>query len=115
MLDNIVNENDKKTINMDSCVMLVYAAESSTKQILISSSLEGKTIVVDKVVFTKKNDPRNVARWMSAISELVSQGYIKMINRNIFEVTYSGYVFSDQIKDELKIDVSHEFEEYLVD
>ena len=38
-----------------------------------------------------------------------------MINRNIFEVTYSGYVFSDQIKDELKIDVSHEFEEYLVD
>lgn len=115
VLDNIVNANDKKTINMDSCVMLVYAAESSTKQILISSSLEGKTIVVDKVVFTKKNDPRNVARWMSAISELVSQGYIKMINANIFEVTYSGYIFSDQIKDELKIDVSHEFEEYLVD
>lgn len=115
VLDNIVNANDKKTINMDSCVMLVYAAESSTKQILISSSLEGKTIAVDKVVFTKKNDPRNAARWMSAISELVSQGYIKMINANIFEVTYSGYIFSDQIKDELKIDVSHEFEEYLVD
>lgn len=115
VLDNIVNATDRKTINMDSCVMLVYAAESSTKQILISSSLEGKTITVDKIVFTKKNDPRNVARWMSAISELVSQGYIKMINGNIFEVTYSGYIFSDQIKDELKIDVSHEFEEYLVD
>ncbi len=95
--------------------MLVYVAESSTKQILVSSSLEGKTISVDKIVFTKKNDPRNVARWTSAILELANQGYIKMINGNLFEVTYSGYIFSDKIKEELKIDVSHEFEEYLVD
>lgn len=82
---------------------------------MVSSSFEGKAISVDKIVFTKKNDPRIVARWTAAISELVNQGYIKMINENIFEVTYSGYVFSDQIKEELRIDVSHGFEEYLID
>ena len=115
VLDNIANGSERKTINMDSCIMLVYVAESLTKQILVSSSFEGKTISVDKIVFTKKNDPRIVARWTAAISELENQGYIKMINENIFEVTYRGYVFSDQIKEELRIDVSHGFEEYLVD
>lgn len=49
------------------------------------------------------------------ISELVNQGYVKRINSNIYEVTYSGYNFADQIKSEFKIDVSHDFEEYLVD
>lgn len=115
VLDDKATKTERKTINVDSCVMLVYAAESSMKQILVSSSFEGSVISVDKIEFTKRKNPRDVARWTAAISELVSQGYIKKISGNIFEVTYSGYIFSDQIKEEFKIDVSHDFEEYLVD
>ena len=82
---------------------------------MVTSDLDGRTISTNNVLFTKSNDKKVIARWVSALSELVNQGYVKRINSNIYEVTYSGYNFADQIKSEFKIDVSHDFEEYLVD
>lgn len=115
VLDKAVSPEVKKSINVDSCVLLAYAAESAGGQIIVSSDLEGKTIETSNVVFTKSKEKKVVARWVAALSELVNQGYVKVINANIYEVTYSGYNFAEQIKDGLKIDVSHDFEEYLVD
>lgn len=115
VLDKAVSTDAKKTINVDSCVLLVYGAESDHGQIMVTSDLDGRTISTNNVLFTKSNDKKVIARWVSALSELVNQGYVKRINSSIYEVTYSGYNFADQIKSELKIDVSHDFEEYLVD
>lgn len=115
VLDDFVNNAGKKTINVDSCVLLVYAAESDNGQILVSSNLEGKDISVNNMIFTKNRDKKIVARWISALSELVNQGYVKSINSNIYEVTYSGYNFAEQIKDEFAIDTTYDFEKYLVD
>ena len=115
VLDKAVSPDAKKTINVDSCVLLVYGAESDHGQIMVTSDLDGRTISTNNALFTKSNDKKVIARWVSALSELVNQGYVKRINSNIYEVTYSGYNFADQIKSEFKIDVSHDFEEYLVD
>ena len=115
MLNKAVSLDAKKTINADSCVLLVYGAESDHGQIIVSSDLNGRRISTNNVLFTKSNDKKVIARWVSALSELVNQGYVKRINSNIYEVTYSGYNFADQIRAEFKIDVSHDFEEYLVD
>lgn len=115
VLDKFINNVDKKTINVDSCVLLVYAAESDNGQIFVSSDLEGKYISANNMIFTKNRDNKIVARWISALSELVNQGYVKLINSEIYEVTYSGYNFAEQIKDEFTIDTTHDFEEYLLD
>lgn len=115
VLDEPVDRSLQKTINVDSCVLLVYAAESDGGQILVSTDLEGKSISTNSVLFTKSRDKKLVARWIAALSELTNQGYVKAINANIYEVTYSGYNFAEQIKDEFNIDISHDFEEYLVD
>lgn len=115
VLDTPVDRSVQKTINMDSCVLLVYAAESDGGQIIVSTDLEGKSVTTNGVLFTKSKDKKMVARWIAALSELKNQGYVKSINANIYEVTYSGYNFAEQIKNEFNIDISHDFEEYLVD
>ena len=115
VLDKAVFPETRKKINIDSCILLVYSAESDHGQIIVSSDLEGKTISTNNVLFTKSYDKKIVARWVSALSELVNQGYVKKINSNIYEVTYDGYNFAKQIREQFKVDVSHDFEEYLVD
>ncbi len=115
VLDKQTDEKTNKMINMDSCVLLVYAAESKGGQIHVNSDLEGKRVAVSNVTFTKTKEKRTVARWIAALSELISQGYVEKVNSNVFDVTYSGYNFAEQVKDRFKIDITHNFEEYLVD
>ena len=115
VLDKSVSDDLRKSINFDSCVLLVYAADSDDGQIIVSSDLEGKNISTNKFDFIKNRDKKTAARWITAISELVNQGYVKKVNSSIYEVTYIGYNFADQIKKNLDIDTTQDFEIYLDD
>ena len=79
--------------------------------------LGGNSISTKSIEFIRKNTPRELARWTSAIDELLSQKYIKLVGRKdkIYTITNSGYVFADQVKEKFNIDTNKNFEEYLVD
>jgi len=115
VLDRNIDNESKRSINVDSCVLLVYGANGPGGQIVVSSDLCSKSISANNIEFIKDGDKRNTARWIAALSELVNHGYVKEINSNIYEVTYSGYNFADQVKNEFKIDTSQDYEQYLVD
>ncbi len=112
---NGINNSDK--ISVDACVMLAYASEDSNGQIMQLAFLGGNSISTKSIEFIRKNTPRELARWTSAIDELLSQKYIKLVGRKdkIYTITNSGYVFADQVKEKFNIDTNKNFEEYLVD
>lgn len=103
-------------ISIDACIMLAYAADDPNGQILRCTVLSGTSIFTNKVSFIKTGTAREVARWTSALDELLNQGYVNCEGRgDIFVVTNAGYVFADRVKEEFKIDTTCDFEEYLHD
>lgn len=58
----------------DACVMLAYASEDSNGQIMQLVFLGGTSISTKGIEFVRKNTPRELARWTSAIDELLRQG-----------------------------------------
>lgn len=114
------SQNEMKNsnkISADACVMLAYASEDPNGQIMQLAFLGGTSISTKGIEFVRKDVPRELARWTSAIDELLRQGYIKLVGRKdkIYAITNSGYVFADKIKGEFNIDTNKDFEEYLVD
>lgn len=114
-LQNKVKNSNK--ISVDACVLLVYASEDPGGQIMQLASLGGSSISTKGIEFIRKNTPRELARWTSAIDELLRQGYIKLVGRRdkIYTITNSGYVFADRVKAEFNIDTNNDYEEYLAD
>lgn len=102
-------------ININSCVMLAYASDDDNGEIVYVEYLDGASIMTKNTEFIKYNTPREVAMWKAALNELREQGYLecKGDKDKIYTVTNSGYVFSDQIKKQLNIDTSKDFEEYV--
>ena len=114
------SQNEMKNsnkISADACVMLAYASKDPNGQIMQLAFLGGTSISTKGIEFVRKDVPRELARWTSAIDELLRQGYIKLVGRKdkIYAITNSGYVFADKIKGEFNIDTNKDFEEYLVD
>lgn len=109
--------NDSKTISVDACIMLAYGSDDSNGQIMHLEFLGGSSISTKGLEFVRENTARELARWISAVDELLMQGYIKRVSskNKIYNVTNSGYTFADQIKKEFNIDTNRDFVEYLVD
>ena len=109
-------ENSNK-ISVDACVMLAYASEDPNGQIMQLPFLGGTSISTKGIEFVRKSTPRELARWTSAIDELLRYKYIKLVGRKdkIYTITNNGYTFADQVKEEFNIDTNKDFEEYLVD
>lgn len=117
-----VNEQQNKaeksnTITVDACVMLAYAADDPNGQLLVGKYISRTTVSTKGVEFIRNGTAREIARWTSAVDELLAQGYIKLMGSKdkIYVVTSSGYKFADQVKAGLKINTNHDFEEYLQD
>lgn len=108
-------KQDKVTIY--ACILLAYAAEDPYGQIMLIRTLGSTGISTNKFTFNKDTSAREIARWTSAIDELMVQGYIKLVGRKdkIYQVTDSGYNFADQIKKELSIDTNNEPCTYITD
>lgn len=112
--NEMVNTN---TTSVDACVMLAYASDDPNGQIMQLASLGGSSISTKGIEFVRKNTARELARWTSAIDELLRQGYIKLVGRKdkIYNVTNSGFMFADQVKKKFNIDTNKDFADYLVD
>lgn len=103
-------------ISIHACIMLAYAADDPNGQILRCTYLSGTSISTNKVSFIKAGTAREIARWTSALDELLNQGYVNCEGRGeIFMVTNAGYIFADRVKAEFKIDTTQDFENYLHD
>lgn len=122
--NNALPEGDSKTlatksygITKDACILLIYAADDPQGEVMIISSVIGTSVSTGIYNFTKNESAREVARWTSAVEELLLNGYIQLVGRKdkIYRVTNRGYMFSNQLKSEFIIDTSYNPEEYIED
>lgn len=117
--DDTINENgnEAKTdkITNDACILLAYASNERSGQILMVSDICGTNISVGNYCFNKSDNAREISRWESSIEELLSKKYIKSVGNahNIFQVTNEGYIFADLLVDQLHIDFANNPEVYL--
>lgn len=98
---------DYPPIQLHASVMLFFAAESGGK-ILVTTTLSGTSFNAGKVCLNKSNEPREIAKWDTAVSQLLKGGYIKKIGRKdpLFHVTEKGYNISDSFKADNGLDSS---------
>lgn len=95
-------------ISIYACVLLVYAAEDNSGQIMMIPHMGGTSISAGRYDFVGAGGPRVVARWADAVEQLLAHEYIRLVGRKdkIFSVTESGYVFAEQVKTQMEIDVN---------
>lgn len=116
--DNTVKRTDDfDKISKYAYIILVYASDDPSGQIINIDYISGTSISIKGIEFIRKHTPRELARWISAIDELLREGYIKLIGRKdkIYQITNSGYEIADWAKEKFNIDTSHDFEEYLLE
>lgn len=65
-------------ITKDACILLIYAADDPQGEVMIISSVVGTSVSTGTHNFTKNESAREVARWKSAIDELLVNGYIQL-------------------------------------
>lgn len=91
---------DYPPIQLYASVMLFFAVEGGG-EILVSNTLSNTSYNAGKVCLNTLNNPRENAKWDSAVEQLLSGGYIKRVSRKepLFRVTEKGYNISDSFKD----------------
>lgn len=98
----------KAFLEKDACVLLVYAADDPSGQILVISDLtkSGPSISTHNYEFTENDTPRECARWKGALDKLEKYQFIEAANakRQVFKVTTKGYKLADVAKNKLSID-----------
>lgn len=106
----VVGQDNVGTIPVDSAFLLVYAAYGDgqiTKTQTLSSPVQiftsGKQIMAD-------NSKRESAKWVEALDQLIKWGWVKELGHKgeIFELTGTGYIKADWLKDSMRIDTSKE-------
>lgn len=106
------------SISKDAAVLLVYAANDKTGQIIMLNSLSGLSVYVGKWNFINtKSGAREEAKWNSVIDELVCHGLIEDsgYKHQFFVVTNNGYKMADELKEKLKIDFDNSPNKYLIE
>ena len=98
----------KAFLEKDACVLLVYAADDPSGQILVISDLtkSGPSISTHNYEFTENDTLRDRARWKGALDKLEKYQFIEAANakRQVFKVTTKGYKLADVAKNKLSID-----------
>ena len=98
---------DYAPIQVHASVMLFFAAEDRG-EIIVSTTLSGTSYCAGKVCLNDTNEPRELAKWESAIDQLLNGGYIKRTGKKdpVFQVTEKGYNISDAFKNDNQIDAN---------
>lgn len=100
---------DYPPIQLHASVMLFFAAEDRG-EIIVSTTLSGTSYCAGKVCLNESNEPREQAKWESALEQLLKGGYIKRTGKKdpIYQVTEKGYNISDAFKsdNQLNVDMS---------
>lgn len=109
-------EKSQTSISNDAGVLLVYAANSSSGQIIMLRTLSGLTVSSGNWNFVGEDaTAREESRWEDAVVELEKYGLItaSTYKREIFRITTTGYEVADKLKAELNIDTNKNPDEYL--
>lgn len=115
--------NDSKSqssISTDAAVLLAYAANDESGQIIMVSTLGGLSVCAGKWNFVDANangGARENARWSGAVDELENYGLIEAgsYKRQVFLVTHIGYQVADEVKKKLEIDFNNSPDQYLAE
>jgi hypothetical protein len=76
----------------------VKVPDSGQGSILVSRSFEGVSVVVgggEQLIDIK--DQRTAAKFKRAVSQLLQAGLAEQLSKEVFEVTYEGYLAADEI------------------
>lgn len=105
----------KNSLSIDAGVLLVYAANSRSGDIMMLRYLAGLSVQAHKWNFVNDNSPREEARWTGAVEELETYGLIEAASykREVFRVTKLGFEIADEVKEKLQMDVSESPDVYL--
>lgn len=100
----------KMLLQKDEGVLLTYAADDPSGQILMMNDLtrSGPSITTHGVEFAEKGTPRECARWKSALEKLERYHLIEAASykRQVFKVTDQGYKVADVAKEKWGIDTT---------
>ena len=119
MSENNVDEEESQEqtrITKDAAVLLIYAANSDTGEIVITRSLSGTSVAGGQWNFVDpQGNAREEARWEAVIGELEALGLIEAVSykRQIFKVTHSGFAVADDLNKELSVDCNNSPDVYL--
>ena len=106
-LDDIPATTVEKSTQLDlseeAQKLLIAASDDTNGYILIVNYIGGKLIQTNGKQFIEKGDPREIARWESAIEELVNYELIRDegYEGKTYKITNLGYKIADIIKAEL--------------
>lgn len=91
---------DFTEMSPDSEVLLLAAADAVDGQVLALSTYGGRHIQIKGQTFGEPSDARSVARWESALNELVDLGYFtpRGAKGQVYQITNAGYLRADQLK-----------------
>lgn len=109
----------KAILEKDEGVLLVYAADDPSGQILMMNNLSrsGPSISTHGWEFNSEDTAREAARWKGALEKLERYGLVEAASykRQVFTVTDQGYKVAELAKEKWSIDTSKNPDEYLVD
>ena len=115
--ENIDRSSLKVTLGKDEVILLVYAADDPSGQIMVISSItrSGPSISTHSWEFTAEDSAKESARWKGAVEKLERYGLVEAANykRQMFTVTNQGYKAAESAKDKWNIDTSKDPNEYL--
>ncbi len=115
--ENINRSTMKVTLGKDEVILLVYAADDPSGQIMVMSSItrSGPSISTHSWEFTAEDSAKESARWKGAVEKLERYGLVEAANykRQMFTVTNQGYKAAESAKDKWNIDTSKDPNEYL--
>ena len=97
----------KRGITIYACVMLMYAAVADGK-IMVIPTIVDTSYQAGEYNMERSQDPRELAVWDDAVSQLVANGFIKRIGRidQIYRVTAEGYSIADAFREQNNLDTS---------
>lgn len=86
----------------DAKALLLATSRKKNGMIMLMRHLGGTQISAGDESFGDQKDRRSVARWEAAIENLYDLGYTRDLNgnREIFELTHSGYELAEKLNDQ---------------
>ena len=104
-------------LEKDEGILLVYAADDPSGQIMIVNSMSksGPTVSTHKWEFNKNDTARESARWKRALENLEKYGFVEAANykRQVFVVTELGYKIADQARLKWDVETSNDPARYI--
>ena len=90
---------DRKNISLFACIMALFAAEDDGR-IIVLPTLSETSYVAGRRNVERNQKPRELARWDDGVSQLLGQGYIKLVGKKdrIYSLTADGYNLADRFK-----------------